>query len=100
MPSYNFFEPKRSEEKGKVIFAEFRLNTEERNALRKPKQDEGDKKGFQARKMPEFNLTCVTGFPKPNTPKKLTTFDEFKLTTNQRGDTKAQELSKKLEQEK
>jgi hypothetical protein len=42
-----------------------------------------------ARKMPDFNLNSVVGFPKPNTPKKLTTFDEFKLTTNQRGDSKA-----------
>ena len=32
MPEYNFFEPKRSEEKPKVEFAEFKLNTEERNA--------------------------------------------------------------------
>ena len=90
MPSYNFFEPKKQEEKAKVDFVEFKLNTEERNALRRPKQDEeGDKKSFMARKMPDFNLNSVVGFPKPNTPKKLTTFDEFKLTTNQRGDSKA-----------
>jgi hypothetical protein len=37
MPSYNFFEPKKQEEKAKVDFVEFKLNTEERNALRRPR---------------------------------------------------------------
>jgi len=79
MPSYNFFEPKKQEEKAKAEFVEFKLNTEER--LRKPKQEE-ELKVFSARKMPDFNFTSSAGFPKPSTPKKLTTFDEFKLTTN------------------
>ena len=102
MPQYKFFEATKASEvnanaRKDAEFAEFNLRTNSRSQSRVKRSltgadDEAKQQSyvFKAAKMPDFSDT-YHGI-KPKSPKKLTTFTEFNLSTHNRGTDKQQKL--------
>jgi hypothetical protein len=91
MPSYKFFEVNKDAAAKEAKFEPFNLKTTERSESRKraslPSDEAALRKTqtftFKATKMPDFSDT-YNGL-KPPSPKKLTMFQPFKLSTLSRG---------------
>jgi len=88
MPQYQFFEPKKTESQQKE-FNQFHLSMGRGKKVEL--SPEGQK--FVALSMPKFEDSR----PTMKTPKKLTQFEEFRLTTNIRGSEKSSVLQKKMD---
>lgn len=109
MPQYKFFEATKASgadanARKDAEFAEFNLRTNSRSQSRVKRSLTGvedDSKlqsyVFKAAKMPDFSDT-YNGI-KPKSPKKLTTFTEFNLSTHNRGTDKQQKLQEMIDSE-
>ena len=96
MPVYRFFEASKpsAESGGRALaFDEFKLHTSQRSTSRQRQSMPVRKEellAFKARGMPDFSETYKG--VKLASPKRLTSFEPFKLSTASRGQSKQQKL--------
>ena len=108
MPNYKFFEVKRDESsvQRKLEFNEFDLKTRDRSLKKQESMKSTNTQGetevsvsFKARKMPNFATQNQLNGIDLQSPKKLTKFAPFKLTTVDRGNEKNRKLEDLKEKE-
>jgi len=100
MPTYKVFEPTKAQSTRGLEFQEFNLRTLQRQESRTQKSIPADSQQqytFKATKMPDFRDT-FNGV-RPQSPKKLTTFEPFNLSTHNRGAEKQEQLQVMIEAE-